>query len=627
MKTQPVSVGLCFILFFLLFPVISFGAYLKNVPQKVILPDHSIIHCFASGDEFFNYLHDENGFTLIFADDGFLYYAIKDGPLLKPSAYRAMSVNPVSVGIQPYNLIPNFAYQQMKKSALSIGVPANSPKAPHSGTFYNLAVFIRFSDDGEYTEPKTYFDNMFNDASPNANSVHNYYYEASYESLEIFTSLYPTSSGTTVVSFQDSHPRNYFSPYNATSNPNGYQGAEKWEREHAMLKAAVNYISGQVPASLNIDLDYDGNVDNVCFILKGPTDGWSNILWPHMATLGEPWVYIHGKHVVDYNIQLQVDLHTHGTGVLCHEMFHTIGAPDLYHYDPVYGGLQPVGKWDLMDVTTNPPQNMCAYLKYKYGHWILPGYLTPLNTTNYYTLSPLNSTLGYHCFKINSPYSVNEFFIVEYRKKIGTFESSLPGEGLVIYRINTNYYGNGGYDGTTGFDEVYAYRPGGTTTLNGFPDNANYSQFVGRTAMNCATNPTPYLTHGESGGLDIREITDNNGSLTFLLLYNLPLNIVLNQPDTWGLFAATNEIGLQDGFDTAPSNSFRTISFPWAITNILFQRKALKSEKERWSLNKPSGFLKPGRFEVLFPTFVDTIPLANAPFPSKNCTISCSNIQ
>jgi M6 family metalloprotease-like protein len=478
-----------------------------------------------------------------------------------------MSVNPASVGIQPHNLISNSAYQQMKKNELSIGVPENSPKAPHAGTFYNLAVFIRFSDDNEYTEPKTYFDNMFNDASPNANSMHNYYYEASYQSLGIFTSLYPTSSGTTVVSFQDSHPRNYFRPYNATSNPTGYQGAEKWEREHAMLKAAVNYISGQVPVNLNIDLDNDGNVDNVCFILKGATDHWGNILWPHMATLGEPWVYIHGKHVVDYNVQLQIDLQTNGTGVLCHEMFHTIGAPDLYHYDQAFGGLQPVGKWDLMDVTTNPPQHMCAYLKYKYGHWMLPMDFIPLTTTNYYTLSPLNLINGYHCFRINSPYSVNEFFVVEYRKKTGVFESSLPGEGLIVYRINTNYFGNGGYDGTTGFDEVYAYRPGGSTTINGFPDNANYSHLVGRTEMNCATNPIPYLVHGEPGGLDIREITDNNGSLTFLLLYNVPANIVLNQPDTWGLFAATNEIGLQDGFDTGPSNSFRTIIDECPVTN------------------------------------------------------------
>jgi hypothetical protein len=132
---------------------------------------------------------------------------------------------------------------------------------------------------------------------------------------------------------------------------------------------------------------------------------------------------------------------------------------------------------------------------------------------------------------------------------------------MLIYRINNNFSGdgNGWYDGTTIFDEVYVYRPEGTTTQNGNPNFASFSQLAGETAINCTTSPTPYLSDGSAGGLDIREITDNNGTLTFLLLYNLSNNVVLNQPNTWGLFAATNEIRLEDGFSTTPSNSLRTI--------------------------------------------------------------------
>jgi hypothetical protein len=145
---------------------------------------------------------------------------------------------------------------------------------------------------------------------------------------------------------------------------------------------------------------------------------------------------------------------------------------------------------------------------------------------------------------------------VEYRRKTGTFESSLEGEGMLIYRINSNFTGNGGYNDSTVFDEVYAYRQGGTTTSDGGWWLANYSQLVGRTAINCNTSPTPFLTHGEQSGLYIRDITDNNGTLTFLLLFDAPGNIVLNQTDTWGLWAASNEVKLQDGFGTGPSNSF-----------------------------------------------------------------------
>ena len=42
-----------------------FSAYLKNIPVELIQPDGSKINCLTSGDEFYNYLHDKNDFTII----------------------------------------------------------------------------------------------------------------------------------------------------------------------------------------------------------------------------------------------------------------------------------------------------------------------------------------------------------------------------------------------------------------------------------------------------------------------------------------------------------------------------------------------------------------------------------
>ena len=557
MKTKPNLKVTCLYLLFLLIPIISQAAFLRDIPKTITMPDSSVVQCFSSGDEFFNWLHDENKFTLIFDDDGFLYYAIKDGDLLKPSKYRVNSVDPKSVGIQPGNLISVEAYQQKRKDYSKHGFSGNSSKTPHYGGINNLVVYIRFSGDSEYTDLTTYFGDMFNSVLPDANSMINYYAEASYNQLMINTTFYPTTTGTTVISYQDSHVRNYFLPYNATSNPDGYQDAEKWEREHTLLKAATVSIAGQVPAGLNIDGDNDGKIDGICFIMKGGTDSWGTILWPHIASTGAPFTYINGKQLYIYTIQLQTNLYTSGNGVLCHEMFHVIGAPDLFHYDGSYGYLQPVQRWDIMENDLNPPQHMSAYMKATYGLW-LPS--TPIiSETGYYTLYPLNSaTYNDVCFRINSPNTAYEYFIVEYRRRTGIFEPSLPGDGMVIYRINSNFNGNAGYNGTTVFDELYAYRPGGTTTANGTPNSANFSQLVGRDALNCNTDPTPYLSNGGPGGLDIREITDNNGTLTFLLLYNVQGDIILNQPNTWGTYMATNEVAILDGFGTAPNNSFHT---------------------------------------------------------------------
>jgi len=559
MKTNKSFTGFLVLLLWLFHPAGTQAAFLRNVPQTVTLPDHSVVHCFASGDEYFNWLHDADGFTLIFANDGFLYYAIKDGDLLKPSAFRVNSVNPASAGIQPWNLISAGAYRQQREKDAAIGTGSNPPNMPHSGNINNIVVFIRFSDDGEYTELTSYYGDMFNSTVPNANSMHNYFHEASYEAVNLSASLFPTTTGTTVVSFQDSHPRSYYLPYNETSNPGGYPDNEKWTREHALLKAGVNAITSQVPGTLNVDGDNDGFVDNVCFILKGGVDAWNHILWPHCATMGDPYVYINGKMVKVYNVQLSQDIQVEGNGVLCHEMFHTFGAPDLYHYDNAYSGLVPVGRWDVMETNLNPPQHMGAWLKYKYGLWI-PSYMVmQISSSGYYTLEALNSLVGYRCYRINSPFSATEFFIVEYRRKTGTFESSLPGDGMVIYRINSSFNGNGGYNGTDAFDEVYAYRPSGSTTQNGMPYYANYSQLVDRTVINCNSSPTPYLSQGGAGGIDIREITDHNGTLTFLLVKASQSDILLDQTNTAGVYVASNEIRMEDGFSTNTADSLHAI--------------------------------------------------------------------
>lgn len=58
-------------------------------------------------------------------------------------------------------------------------------------------------------------------------------------------------------------------------------------------------------------------------------------------------------------------------------------------------------------------------------------------------------------------------------KKTGTFESNIYGSGLVIYKINETYNGNSngaGYGGIT--DEVYVFRPDGSTNSNGNIYNA-----------------------------------------------------------------------------------------------------------------------------------------------------------
>lgn len=494
----------------------AISAPLWNVPQKLVQPDGVVLECLASGDEHFNWLHDSNGYVIIQDHStGYYTYATKINGELQPSQYIAGQVDPASVGLTP-NIKPSAEKLQqmlaMPQEALVESAPANAPSA---GTINNLVVFIRFKDESEFTDQVSTYDTMFNSSVSGANSMLNYFKEVSYNTLNIGTTFYPTPPGSTVISYQDSvNTRGYYQPYDATTNPIGYQGGdngnERTTREQTLLKNAANAIASQVPVGLNLDGDNDGRVDNVCFIISGSATGWASLLWPHMWSLYSQNAYINGKQVYTYNFQLRNSTLSSGVGVLCHEMMHSLGAPDLYHYS--YDGISPVGSWDIMESNANPPQHPSAYMKYRYGHWISS--IPTISTPGVYTLNPLTSPTG-NCYKIASLNSSTEFYVVEYRKRTGTFENSVPGSGLLVYRINTASDGDGNADGPP--DEVYIYRPNGTCSANGSYGTACFSSDVGRTAINDTTNPAPFLSTCAAGGLSISEVGSAGSTISFRL--------------------------------------------------------------------------------------------------------------
>ena len=493
------------------------AAVLRNYPVAVTQPNGEKLALLTSGDEYYNWLHDKSGYTIIQdPDNGCYVYAREENGRLVSSGMIVTANDAVNqAGVLALGLPPGaqVAPELRPKPAdlFPQGSPANPQdilQVPHAGTMNNLVIFIRFTGEAEFTDLISVYDDMFNPTTPGANSMRNYFAEVSYNTLTMPTSFYPTPT-TTVVSYQDSHDRNYFKPYDATTNPTGYSGTtERTTREHTLLKDAVNAVSSQVPAGLNIDGDGDGYVDNVCFIIDGEPTAWSTLLWPHMWSLYSYNVSLNGKRVYTYNFQLQNHMKSSGVGVLCHEMFHSLGAPDLYHYSSTYSYLQPAYKWDLMEWDLNPPQHMTAYMKWKYGKWIAS--IPEISAAGTYSLNPLTSATN-NCYKIASPLSATEYFVVEYRKKTTTFENGLPGEGLLVMRINTACTGNA--NGPP--DEVYIYRPGGTTTADGTPASAHFSSAVGRTAINDSTNPSSFLTAGGAGGLSISGVGAAGSTISF----------------------------------------------------------------------------------------------------------------
>ncbi len=114
-----------------------------------------------------------------------------------------------------------------------------------------------------------------------------------------------------------------------------------------------------------------------------------------------------------------------------------------------------LGIWDLMSDNQLVAQNMTAYTKYRYCKWI--DEIPEISKAGTCTLYPVGGSSKENIAYKIKPVGSDEYFVVEYRKQEG-FDKSLPGSGLLIYRINPAYTGgNVNYNGTTRLDEQYIF--------------------------------------------------------------------------------------------------------------------------------------------------------------------------
>ena len=103
------------ILFFLLSTPL-WGALLTDISVVLIQPDGSELHCFTSGDEYYAWLHDENGYPIIQSqEDGYYYYGQREGNLLKPSSFRADNVLYRNKNFEKWSGITSSAYTKRRQ--------------------------------------------------------------------------------------------------------------------------------------------------------------------------------------------------------------------------------------------------------------------------------------------------------------------------------------------------------------------------------------------------------------------------------------------------------------------------------------------------------------------------------
>lgn len=425
-------------------------------------------------------------------------------------------------------------------------------------SFANVVIFVRFKDENTYQAPYSlsYYQSMYNGIDQV--SLRDYYLEVSYNQLTIDS--YLMSNESQIVFYDDIYNRNYYQPYQSSTNPNGYDitdETEQAEREHALFKRAIDFVdaSGFIDSSVDLDTNDDGDIDSLSFLVSGEDDGWESLLWPHQWELYSYWgnngytndaPTINGVYAYTYTMQLLGNTTTYENRVdvfvLAHEMFHVLGAQDLYHYyDYLY--IDNVGPWGLMDYNASIPPHMLGYMKENYGNWISS--VTEIRSTGSYTLYPLDDSPN-NLYRIDTGYS-NEYIYLEYRHQSGYYESQLPDSGLLVYRVDYDHNGQGNSDGYYWKDgnssnEVFLFRPGilDNTSPITFPINPTNDDFDGDLTDAALSNFNPYNSAGGDSevqmfysdgtlmDIEITNVIEHDGYITFDVIMQPSIQLVLD---------------------------------------------------------------------------------------------------
>jgi M6 family metalloprotease-like protein len=266
--------------------------------------------------------------------------------------------------------------------------------------------------------------------------------------------------------------------------------------------------------------EFDRNGDNridACFMVHAGPGGedtrnvnhcWSHAI-PSFTYQTNDGVTIYGvTNVPEINLVTpSLDTTLCCIAVMCHELGHLVGLPDLY--DPSrntwgigYWGLMGYGAWGAGGNTPWSPSHMEAWSK------VQAGFVTPtLITQDTFNLRILDIETNPVCYKVwRSGLNTETCFYLENRQKKG-FDTPLPGPGLLIWHIDP---AQGSYHNIVDLEEDSTFH---LDRGNGIrPDPHYYHEALGDTS-----DPLP--------GIWQRFVFDNNTKPNSRNRVNQPTNV------------------------------------------------------------------------------------------------------
>jgi immune inhibitor A len=276
------------------------------------------------------------------------------------------------------------------------------------------------------------------------------------------------------------------------------------------------------------DLNQDGHIP-ACFMVHAGADGSDNgdvnCLWSHALPYFDyqtnDGVIIDGvTNVPEFAMVTEAKETTMCCiAVMCHEMGHLVGLPDLYdqsryYWGPGYWSLMSYGAWGAGGNTPWSPSHPDA--------WCLneAGFVTPtVVTTNLYDviIPPVeNEPVVYKVWRNGT--NRDTCFYLENRQKKG-FDTPLPGVGLAIWHIDPYYRSMYRYvdmeeDSTSHLDHGNGVRPDPHVYHQEMGDTSDVLPGIwNRVAFDSTTKPSSKDRTNHTTGVCIRNIHESGDTI------------------------------------------------------------------------------------------------------------------
>jgi M6 family metalloprotease-like protein len=420
----------------------------KREALKVVQPDGTTVTIMLHGDEWLSFNTTSDGYSVVKNQQGYYVYArlnqqgrLEATDVVAHDADGRQAKELTYLRTTKKYLMPKMTEQAAAMKRLQQqrqrAIQAERRAAPFDfNKFKGLVILVEFNDKKFSREDfPAIASDLFNkegftgfDDEVYSGSVRDYFHD---NSCGVFTPQF-----------------DIYGPYTIDYSQHTPQKSNNMD---GVLQAAIDAADPDVDYS-QYDFDGNGAVNMVYFLFAGYGSHYigndSTLVWPHRFIVydrknNKP-VIRDGVYLWDYacSVELegrQTDVQAQlcGIGTICHEFGHVLGLPDFYDtdYEGSGGQSNDPGDWSVMAGGSflnngRTPAGYSLYERYLVG---FTNKLDSLTETGDHTLEPLN--LHQKGYLLTTP-EEKEFFLLENRQKTYKWDSYLPGEGMLVYRVD-----------------------------------------------------------------------------------------------------------------------------------------------------------------------------------------------